>query len=226
MERITERLRLVALVSPLFVVLPTIAGAERGELDGAWMQLSAVKPPVELTDDGKAAVAGYVPLRDDPDLQCKPASLTNVIGIPDPPFEIRLQDDYVEINYEYMDVKRRVPLDLELSLADADFTVPDHPHLGRSVGRYEGDTLVIETGDLEVGFVDTRGEAEGYPQSSQMRTEERFRADGDRLYVDITHTDPVNYLDSFTMSFEFFRVDFEILEFGCTIDAASYDDRL
>jgi len=226
MERTIERLRLVALVSPLFIVLPTIASAERGELDGAWMQLSAVRPPVELTDDGKAAVADYVPLRDDPDLQCKPASLTNVIGIPDPPFEIRLHDGYVEINFEYMDVKRRVPLDPELRLDEAPYTVADHPHLGRSVGQYIGDDLVITTGDLQDGFVDTRGEAEGYPQSTQMYMEERYRADGDSLFVEITHTDPVNYLDSFTMSFEFFRVDFEILEFGCTIDAASYDDRL
>ena len=59
-----------------------------------------------------------------------------------------------------------------------------------------------------------------------MRMEERFRAEGDLLYVDILHTDPVNYTDSFTMSFEFFRVDFEILEFGCTVDAANYDHRL
>ena len=213
-------------VPALVVTLPTTAVAQRSELDGAWMQLSAARPQVELTAAGKAAVADYVPLRDDPDLQCKPASLTNVIGIPDPPFEVRLHDGYVEINFEYMDVKRRVPLDSELRLSDAPYTVVDHPHLGRSIGRYEGDTLVIETGDLEEGFVDTRGEAEGYPQSTQMRTEERYRVDGDTLYVDITHTDPVNYADSFTMSFEFFRVDFEILEFGCTIDAANYDDRL
>jgi len=209
-----------------FFLWSPLAAAENADLEGTWLQLSNATAPIHLTSAGEAAAADYVPLRDDPDLRCQPASLTNVIGIPDPPWEIRLHDDHVEINFEYMDVKRRVPIDPELSLEHAPYTVTDHPHMGRSVGRYEGDTLVIETGDLQVGFVDTRGEAEGYPQSSQMRTEERFRADGDRLYVDITHTDPVNYLDSFTMSFEFFRVDFEILEFGCTIDAASYDDRL
>ena len=40
------------------------------------------------------------------------------------------------------------------------------------------------------------------------------------------HTDPVIYRDPFVMSFEFIRVDFEVLEFGCTIEAASYGDRL
>lgn len=210
----------------LFLALPICATAQLAELDGAWMQLSATRPYVELTTVGKEAVASYVPLRDDPDLQCKPGSLTNVIGIPDPPFEIRLHDGFVEINFEYMDVKRWVPLDPELRLDDAPYTATDYPHLGRSIGRYEGDTLVIETIDSEKGFLETRGAAEGYPQSTQMRMEERYRAEGDSLYVDILHTDPVNYTDSFTMSFEFFRVDFEILEFGCTIDAANYDDRL
>ena len=219
-----QRLSAICLVPALALALLAIVIAQPSELDGAWMQLSAERPPVELTPAGQEAVANYVPLRDDPDLRCKPASMTNVIGIPDPPFEIRLHDDYVEINHEYMDVKRQVPLDLGLRLADAPHTVPDHPHLGRSIGRYEGDTLVIETGSLEEGFVDTLGQM--YPQSTQMRTEERFRADGDSLYVDITHTDPSIYAEPFTMSFEFFRVDFEILEFGCTIEAANYDDRL
>lgn len=221
-----RRIQLTWLTPVLFLALPMCATAQFSGLDGAWMQLSATRPYVELTTAGKEAVTNYVPLRDDPDLQCKPGSLTNVIGIPDPPFEIRLHDGYVEINFEYMDVKRRVPLDPELRLDDAPYTAADYPHLGRSIGRYEGDTLVIETIDSEKGFLETRGAAEGYPQSTQMRMEERYRAEGDSLYVDILHTDPVNYTDSFTMSFEFFRVDFEILEFGCTIDAANYDDRL
>ncbi len=222
----SHRVGLGWLPVAFLVTLPLSAAAQRSELDGAWMQLSASRPLVELTPAGQAAVADYVPLRDDPDLQCKPGSLTNVIGIPDPPFEIRLHDGYVEINFEYMDVKRRVPLDPELRLDDAPYTVADHPHLGRSIGRYDGETLVVETAGSYAGLLETRGEAEGYPQSTQMVMEERYRADGDSLFVDITHTDPVYYLDSFTMSFEFFRVDFEILEFGCTIEAASYDDRL
>lgn len=212
------------IITMLFIAIPATSIAQPNSLEGNWMQLSANRPEVELTPIGKIAVANYVPLRDDPDLRCKPASLTNVLGIPDPPFGIRIHDDLVEINFEYMDVKRQVPITSELSVDNAPYTVADHPHLGRSIGRFEGDTLIIDTGDLETGFVDTLGNA--YPQSTQMLTEERYRADGDRLHVDIKHTDQVNYLDSFTMSFEYFRVDFEILEFGCTSGAANYDDRL
>ena len=219
------RCRAVSLALGFSLGLP-MASAQRAELEGTWLQLSASRPVVGLTPAGQAAVADYVPLRDDPDLQCVPASLTNVIGIPDPPWEIRLHDDHVEINFEYMDVQRRVPLDPDLSLEDAPPTVADHPHLGRSVGRFDGDVLVIDTGDVGEGFVDTRGAAEGYPQSTGMRYEERYRADGDRLYVEITHTDPVNYVEPFDMSFEFLRVDLEVLEFDCQLEGANYDDRL
>lgn len=219
-----ERICLPLVVGALTLACPAFAVADRAELEGNWLQLDAELPEIRLTAAGAAAVANYVPLRDDPDLQCKPASLTNVIAIPDPPSEIRLHDDYVEINYEYMDVRRRVPLDSRLRLEDAPYTVADHPHLGRSIGRFEGDSLVIESADPQGGFLNTLRAP--FPQSDQMRTQERYTANGDRLHVDITHTDPVIYEDPFVMSFEFIRVDFEILEFGCTVEAANYDDRL
>jgi hypothetical protein len=208
----------------LVFAFPIFAAADRADLEGNWLQLDFEMPEIRLTAAGEAAVANYEPLRDDPDLQCKPASLTNVITIPDPPFAIRLHDGHVEFNFEYMDVRQRVPIDSELLPEDAPYTVTDHPHLGRSNGSFDGDSLVIETVDPEAGFLNTLRAP--YPQSRQMRTVGRFTANGDRLHVDITHTDPVIYREPFVISFEFFRVDFEILEFGCTIDAANYDDRL
>ena len=212
-------------VAGMVLGLP-VALADRADLEGTWLQLGAERPSATLTPEAQEAVADYVPLRDDPDLRCLPPSLTNVIGIPDPPWEIRLHEDRVEIDFEYMDVRGRVPLDPDLSVEDAPYTVADHPHLGRSAGRFEGEVLVIDTGDVGRGYVDTRGPAEGFPQSAGMRYEERYRADGDRLYVEIIHADPVYYAEPFSMSFEFFRVDLEVLEFDCQIDAANYDERL
>lgn len=218
------RMWLYVVAGILTVLFPAIVAADRADLEGNWLQLSAEGSDVQLTAAGETAVANYVPLRDDPDLRCKPASLTNIIAIPDPPFAIRLHDGHVEMNFEYMDVRRRIPLDLQLRPEDAPYTVADYPHLGRSSGHFEDDSLVIETVDPEGGVLNTLRAT--YPQSTQMRTEERFTANGDRLYVDITHTDPVIYREPFVMSFEFFRVDFEVLEFNCTIEAANYDDRL
>lgn len=207
-------------------VTPAVASANKADLEGTWLNLRSEVGPIHLTPAGEAALAAYVPLRDDPDLRCVPPSLTNVIGIPDPPWEIRLHDDHVEVNFEYMDVRRRVPLDSGLGVIEAPYTVAEFPHLGRSVGRFEGEVLVIETADVGEGYISTLFKAEGHPQSPQMRYEERYRAEDDRLFVEITHTDPVNYREPLEMSFEFFRVDLEVLEFGCEVDAANYDDRL
>lgn len=59
--------------------------------------------------------------------------------------------------------------------------------LGDSVGRWEGDTLVIET----IGFGDESwfGE-EGYFHTVDMKVTERFRRVGDLLYYDVTVEDP------------------------------------
>lgn len=208
----------------LALLVPAFASASRAELQGHWLQLKSDRDKGQLTPAGQEVMAHYVPIRDDPDLQCKPPSLTNVIGIPDPPFEILLHDDSVDINYEYMDVREHVPLSSTLRPEDAPYTDPQYPHLGRAVGHYDGDTLVVETADPEKGYLDTLRVT--YPQSNQMRSVARFTANGDRMHVEITHTDPLYYEAPFTMRFDFMRVDLDILEFGCTVDAASYEDRL
>lgn len=208
----------------VIMLSPVAAVASRDELQGTWLQLQGSRPEVKLTPAGEAVVEAYEPLRDDPDVHCKPPSVTNVIAIPDPPWELRLHDDQVEMNFEYMDVKRRMPIDADLDPGSAPYTDERYPHLGRSVAHYEGDMLVVETADPEEGYVDTL--RVNLPQSAQMRTEERYMAEGDRLHVTIKHTDPVYYEKPFEMSFEFLRVDLEVLEFNCTVDAASYDDRL
>ena len=97
--------------------------------------------------------------------------------------------------------------------------------MGRSIGRYEGEELVIETADVEAGFLDTLGFA-GLPQSAQMRTEERFIPAGDRLQVVVTHYDPVYYSMPMVMTYDFVRVDTQIMPWGCTLEGANYDERL
>lgn len=215
-----------ATVALLSCAVAGAAGAAgtRADLDGVWLYYDAQVP-----DDPGLAAAGrekleqYDPLRDDTDTDCKPVTFTNIMHTPSPPIEIRLHDDHVEINYEFMDVHRRVPL--AGTLADVPPTVEDHPHLGRSLGRYEGEELVVDNVDVEAGYLDTLGFA-GLPQSTEMRTEERFAAAGDRLSVIVTHYDPVYYLKPMVMSYEFVRVDTDIMEWGCTLEGANYDERL
>ena len=216
-------LTVTPLVSCAFASAAWAAGT-RAELDGVWLFYGAQVPQDPgLTTAGQAKLDHYDPLRDDTDTICKPVTFTNIMHTPSPPIEIRQRATDVEINYEFMDVHRRVPLDG--ALANAPYTVADHPHMGRSIGRYEGEELVIDTVDVEAGYLDTLGFA-GLPQSAEMRTEERFIPAGDRLKVVVTHHDSVYYAKPMVMTYDFVRVDTEIMEWGCTLEGANYDKRL
>jgi len=200
-----------------------VLAQDRSDLDGVWLFTGSEVPEnLHLTPAGQAAVDSYEPLTDDGDNYCIPVSFTNIMHTPSPPFEIRQHDGWVEINYEFLDVRRRVPLDSEVTIETAPPTVPDHPHLGRSVGRYEGETLVVETAGQQPGVLDTLG-VPGLPQSAQMRTEERFIPKGDMLEVIVAHHDPVYYSSDLVVTYSFHRLDSEILEWGCEPEAANYD---
>ncbi|HET9196256.1 MAG TPA: hypothetical protein VFO21_25435, partial [Vicinamibacterales bacterium] len=79
---------------------------------------------------------------------------------------------------------RIIPTDGRKHAPDANL---DLTYMGVAVGRWEGDTLVIES----VGFIDTtwigRG---GYFHSSEMRVTEKFRREGDAIFYDVTVEDP------------------------------------
>jgi hypothetical protein len=60
-------------------------------------------------------------------------------------------------------------------------------YMGNTVGRWEGDTLVLDS----IGFIDTtwigRG---GYFHSTEMHVVEKFRRGGDAIFYDVTVEDP------------------------------------
>jgi hypothetical protein len=57
---------------------------------------------------------------------------------------------------------------------------------GDSVGRWEGDMLVVEVRN----FVDSTWLQDGYPHSDKMRVVERLRREGDKLNYEVTVHDP------------------------------------
>jgi len=210
----------IALVAIL--TSSTIASAQ-AELDGVWFAGAlGVIENLNLTPGGEARHASYDHLRDDAAMQCIPSTFTRVMNTPSPPIEIRRHENYIEMNYEFMDIRRQIPLDPTLALDAAPVTVTAYPHMGRAIGRYEGETLVVDTAGQEAGVLDTVANP-GLPQSEQMRTEERFTANGDRMQVVVTHHDPVNYTTPLVVTFNYVRRDSEILEWGCTVDEAGYE---
>jgi hypothetical protein len=200
-----------------------LAQSRRAELDGVWILATEAKIEMTLTPAGEAARARYNHLRDDPAMRCIPATFTRVMHTPSPPIEVRQHGAEVEINYEFMDVHRRVPIKPGLAASDAPYTVKEHPHLGRSVGRYEGDVLVVDTAGQRAGILDTLG-APGLVQSDQMRTEERFIPNGNTMTIVVTHHDAVYYATPLVVTFTYQRLPGgEILPWECTPEKASYD---
>jgi hypothetical protein len=85
---------------------------------------------------------------------------------------------------------------------------------GYSVGKWDGDTLVVETNNLrDEGWLDVRGS----PVTDQAKITERFRrVNFGRLEIDITIDDPKAYTRPFTVRVnQEIMVDTEMIEFIC-----------
>ena len=197
----------------------------RSDLDGVWNVTGSHSPDIALNEDGEARRQAYDFLTDDPHMQCLPTSVTRTMITPSPLMEIRQHDDHVEFNHEFMDVKRRVPIDPQLTAQDAPIADAQFPHLGRSIARYEGENLVVDSADIHAGVFSTF-QWVGYPQSNQMVTTERYIPNGDRMEARITHFDPVYYETPFTIIITYARTDAPLLEWGCVPEKACADPRL
>ena len=86
--------------------------------------------------------------------------------------------------------------------------------LGDSVGRWEGDTLVVETTNF-TDRVNTRG-VTVFGGSDQMRLVERFtRVGPDTIDYRYTIEDAANYTAPWTAAIPMTRIDGEIFEYAC-----------
>jgi len=123
-------------------------------------------------------------------------------------FQIQQTPSYAIILHEYPGIFRIVPTNGSSHPVD-----PDPTWLGDSVGRWEGDTLVVDT----VGF-NTKTELSGFKHSEALHIVERFsRPDFDTLQYDATLEDPNVFVRPWTVSRTFpLRPDLnKIDEFVC-----------
>ena len=205
------------------LTLALLAAGKHEELDGVWILLRPEIGKLQLTPEGQSKRAAYDFQKDDPDFQCKPASVTRVMWTPSPPIEVRQHASQVEVNYEFMDVRRRIPLKKGLAAKDAPYAAQKYPHLGRSVAHYDGETLVVESTGMEAGVMDTLGVA-GLYQSDQIRTVERYIPNGDRMQIVVTHEDPVYLVQPFTVTFNYVRLPGgKIMAWNCKPEEATYE---
>ena len=91
--------------------------------------------------------------------------------------------------------------------------LPKHvrPWMGDSRGRWEGDTLVVETTNLHPDQT-----LQGIPPSEDMRVIERFtRADEHTINYEFTVIDPLTYTAPWSGEVPFRRLDALVYEYAC-----------
>ena len=143
-----------------------------------------------LNDAAKAVVAEWDPF--DNDLIHCGTKGQPLIMITPTPVEFVREGDRILMRIEEYDTLRVI------HMSPGAVAPADHTQFGFSRGRFDGETLVVETDHIQAQYFDP----DGVPQSEQMRTVERFTPNAayDRLDYRITVTDPVYFTEPFDLT--------------------------
>jgi hypothetical protein len=172
-----------------------------------------------LTPAGRQAVAAYDPFRDDPTFRCEPVGIRRAWGAPGTPLAIERDGADIVVRHEWMDIRRTVHM-----------RETQHPTggprvaLGHSIGRFDGETLVIETANYPAGVLNQYVEQPGQPtrgllHSPALHSVERLRLDAarQRLIVEVGLVDPEFFTQPFPqVTYEYMPSDLTIEPFNCT----------
>jgi len=188
------------------------------DLSGNW-QPNAIRQNVDLVGSGvevpmlPAAAAVYKRYKDnlgreDPEARCLPPGVPRMSTTPYP-WTIVQTPTLIAILYEGgAHVWRKIFMDGRGHDPKVEFT-----WLGDSIGRWDGDTLVVETiGQNDISWLD----AAGIPHSTEMKVTERIRRP-DFGHLDIEHTidDPKTFSRPWSFTTHPSLLQGELIEYIC-----------
>jgi hypothetical protein len=162
----------------------------------------------ELTPFGEEMAAKFQQ-SDNPRFRCETTSIIFDWTFDGPVNRITQNRDSIVIEYGQMNLKRTVHMNMKSHPA----TVRPS-RTGHSIGRWEGDTLVVES----AGFNDrTWLDLSGHPHTEALRVTERFqRLDTGRMRLEMTFADPNTYSRPWTIGVDMqLMPDTELLESVC-----------
>ena len=230
-----RRLSLLAALAVAATTAADVASAQsRPDLTGSWERYrapagDATNPPPDAPPPLKANLLAQWEARNAArraaDARGEPlaSNVTHCIpdGVPSMmngpfPFEIVQNATQINIAQEAYSQVRRIYLDKpQLTLDEI-----EPGFYGRSVGKWQGDTLVVDTIGIKdyVRFRDV-------PHTRDMRITERFKlVTPDILWDEITIEDPAVLEKPWTVTFAYRRMpDYEIIEYVCE-DNREYAD--
>ena len=162
---------------PDFTGVWEISPGARGGGAGA----AAPRPSLTPAYEAKRKAFLAAPPEDSEAANCLPAGMPGIMGQPYP-MEFLLTPGKVTIIIEAYTQVRHIYTDGRPLPAD-----PDLEFHGTSVGRWEGDTLVVET----IGFSPLTQIERGVPHGDKMKIVERFQLTApDTMSIQTTITDP------------------------------------
>jgi len=191
------------------------------DLSGFWMPAQAVRHLMNLASDLKPEEIPLTPWgaqvykeridnngKDHPGVRCLPSGIPEKNNIPDG-LKVVQTPELLIFLYESRTIYRQVFMDGRPLPKNAQPT-----WMGYSVGRWEGDTLVIETiGQNGKTWLDMRG----LPGTEELRVIERYRRPNiGRITIDVTIEDPKAYTKPWTVTLNWRLVpDTDLIESIC-----------
>ena len=169
-------------------------------ISGVWRILGyrgISEEPPPMTPEGQAQFDANMPsygerqvppaIGNDPTGDCTPLGLVRMLVYPRPMELVQLEDRVLQL-WEWQYYRREIWTDGRALPEN-----PDPRWFGYSVGRWEGDTLVVESNGHDArAWLDQYG----YPHSENMRLEERWRrADENTMELTMALTDPEIYTE-------------------------------
>ncbi len=218
-----------------FLVAAAIACGQTPDLSGVWSPSRATGPgapapptPLELKSPYKERYEKRRAEERDAAARgeqlastglCEPYGMPTMMAVAVYPMEVIQTAKQVTIIGEAFSEVRRV----YVGKKQMDLDDIDPGYYGRSVGRWEGDTLVVDT----LGIKEAVRGYQGLPHSPKLHITERIRRTApDQLRDQITLEDPVVLSKPVTYTLVYKLVpDYEMVEFVCENNREYVDDK-
>ena len=154
--------------------------------------------------------------KDDPTGRCIPGGVPRSTAVPYPFKILNTPSQIVVVLYEAVHAYRQIFTDGRPLPKD-----PNPNWLGYSIGRWEGDTFIVES----AGFNDNVWlDNNGHPATESLRVTERFRRkDFGHMSIEITIDDPKAYTKPWNVTLPLIlQPDTEMLEYICPENEKDY----
>lgn len=166
--------------------------------------------PYQAWAKEKALENAAAPVGADPEAKCFLPGVPRATYLPHP-FQILQGTGKIMVVYGFAEANRTIHMDIEDPKP-----APIDSWMGRSHGRWEGDTLVVEAAGFNgEAWLDRAGNFTSY----QLKVEERYTPmSNNAILYEATLTDPSVYTEPWTISMPIYRrlePDVEILEYKC-----------